>query len=91
MVAALTTLFQARHPQVRYTILSRTSEEILELLANLKIDAGLTYIDNEPLGNVTKIALYHERYCLLTEKGNPLAERASLTWAKAATVPLSAS
>src|SRR5271157_5466008 len=88
MVAALTTPFQARHPEVRYTILSRTSEEILELLANLKIDGGLTYIDNEPLGNVTKIALYKERYCLVTEKSNPFAERTSLTWAEAATVPL---
>jgi DNA-binding transcriptional LysR family regulator len=88
MVAALTTPFQARHPEVRYTVLSRTSEEILELLANLKIDAGLTYIDNEPLGNVTKIALYRERYCLVTEKSNPFAQAASLTWAEAATVPL---
>ena len=89
IVAALTTPFRARHPEVRYTILSRTSEEILELLANLRIDAGLTYIDNEPLGNVTAIALYQERYCLLTAAdGNPFAERASVTWAEAATVPL---
>ena len=88
MVASLTTPFQARHPQVRYTVLSRTSEEILELLANLNIDAGLTYIDNEPLGNVTTIALYKERYCLVTEKTNPFAKRTSVTWAEAATVPL---
>jgi DNA-binding transcriptional LysR family regulator len=89
IVAALTTPFRARHPEVRYTILSRTSEEILELLANLRIDAGLTYIDNEPLGNVTAIALYQERYCLLTAaNSNPFAERATVTWAEAATVPL---
>ncbi len=89
IVSALTTPFQIRHPAVRYTILSRTSEEILELLANLKIDAGLTYIDNEPLGKVTTIALYRERYCLLTAAhGNPFAKRASVTWAEAATVPL---
>ena len=88
MVASLTTPFLARHPEVRYTVLSRNSEEILELLANLNIDAGLTYIDNEPLGNVTKIALYKERYCLVTEKTNPLAKRASVTWAEAAAVPL---
>ena len=40
------------------------------------------------LGNVTKIALYQERYCLVTEKTNPFAKRASVTWAEAATVPL---
>jgi DNA-binding transcriptional LysR family regulator len=88
MVASLTTPFQARHPEVRYTVLSRTSEEILELLGNLNIDAGLTYIDNEPLGKVTTIALYKERYCLVTEKTNPFAKRTSVTWAEAATVPL---
>jgi DNA-binding transcriptional LysR family regulator len=89
IVAALTTPFQIRHPEVRYTVFSRTSEEILELLANLRIDAGLTYIDNEPLGNVTTIAMYQERYCLLTAAdGNPFAKRASVTWAEAATVPL---
>ena len=88
MVAVLTTPFQARHPEVRYTVLSRTSEEILELLANLKIDAGLTYIDNEPLGNVSKIALYKERYCLVTEKTNRFSGRASVSWSEAATVPL---
>ena len=88
MVAALTAPFQARHPQVRYTVMARNSEEILELLNNLKVDAGLTYIDNEPLGNVTAIPLYRERYCLVTQAKNPLAARASLTWAEAATQPL---
>jgi DNA-binding transcriptional LysR family regulator len=88
MVAALTTPFQALHPAVRYTVLSRTSEEILELLANLEIDAGLTYIDNEPLGKVAAIALYRERYCLLTSKDNPIAVSASLTWGEVANVPL---
>jgi DNA-binding transcriptional LysR family regulator len=88
MVAALTTPFQAKHPGVRYTVLSRTSEEILELLANLEIDAGLTYIDNEPLGKVASVALYRERYCLLTAQGNPLAGREFATWAEAAAAPL---
>lgn len=88
MVAALTAPFQARHPQVRYTVMARNSEEILELLNNLKVDAGLTYIDNEPLGNVTAIPLYRERYCLVTQAKNPLAARAALTWAEAATQPL---
>src|SRR5258708_29208199 len=46
MVAALTTPYRARHPDVRFTILSRTSIEILTLLENLEIDAGMTYLDN---------------------------------------------
>jgi DNA-binding transcriptional LysR family regulator len=46
----VTTPFRARHPEVQFTILSRTSVEILAHLENLEIDAGLTYLDNEPLG-----------------------------------------
>ena len=42
MVAALTTPYRERHPNVRFTIYSRTSIEILELLDNLEIDAGIT-------------------------------------------------
>src|SRR5215468_12342841 len=50
MVANLTTPFRMRHPNVQFTILSRTSIEVLTQLENLEIDAGLTYLDNEPLG-----------------------------------------
>jgi hypothetical protein len=53
------------------TILSRTSVEILALLENLEIDAGLTYLDNEPLGRVTAIPLYRERYRLLVAADAP--------------------
>jgi DNA-binding transcriptional LysR family regulator len=88
MVAALTTPFRARHPHVRFTILSRTSIETLELLENLEIDAGITYLDNEPLGRVTAIPLYRESYRLLTAADAPLGDRRSVTWAEVARVPL---
>src|SRR4029079_648741 len=41
MVAQLTTPYRARHPDVRFTIWSRTSIEILTLMENLEIDPGL--------------------------------------------------
>jgi DNA-binding transcriptional LysR family regulator len=88
MVAALTTPYRARHPDVRFTILSRTSIEILTLLENLEIDAGLTYLDNEPLGRVNSVPLYHERYQLLTAADAPLGNRDVVTWAEVAQVPL---
>jgi DNA-binding transcriptional LysR family regulator len=43
--------------QREFTIYSRTSIEILELLDNLEIDAGITYLGNEPLGVSTRAAL----------------------------------
>jgi len=88
MVASLTTPFRARHPDVRFTILSRTSIEILTLLDNLEIDAGVTYVDNEPLGRVTAVPLYHERYQLLTAADAPLGNRQRVTWAEVSQVPL---
>jgi DNA-binding transcriptional LysR family regulator len=88
MVASLTTPFRARHPDVRFTILSRTSIEILTLLENLEIDAGVTYVDNEPLGRVTAVPLYQERYQLLTAADAPLGNRERVTWAEVSQVPL---
>ena len=88
MVAALTTPYRERHPNVQFTIYSRTSVEILELLENLEIDAGITYVENEPLGRVSMIPLYHEHYRLLTSADAPLGNRDKVTWAEVAQVPL---
>jgi len=88
MIAALTTPYRERHPNVRFTVYSRTSIEILQLLENLEIDAGVTYLDNEPLGRVNAVPLYHERYRLLTSADAPLGNRDSVTWAEVAQVPL---
>jgi len=88
MVAALTTPYRERHPNVQFTIYSRTSIEVLDLLENLEIDAGITYLDNEPLGRVNATPLYRERYRLLTSVDAPLGNRATVTWAEVAQVPL---
>ncbi len=88
MVAAITTPFRARHPDVRFTILSQTSIQILTQLENLEIDAGITYLDNEPLGRVNTVPLYQERYQLLTAPDAPLGNRERVTWADVAQVPL---
>src|SRR6185437_3229473 len=75
MVAELTTPYRERHPHVQFTIYSRTSLEILSLLENLEIDAGITYIENEPLGRVGTVPLYREQYRLLTAVDAPLGDR----------------
>ncbi len=88
MVARLTTPFREKHPGVTFSVLSRTSIEVLSLLGNFEIDAGITYLSNEPLGRVTAIPLYHERYRLLTSADAPLGTRDTVTWAEVAQVPL---
>ncbi len=88
MVEKLTTPYRARHPNVQFTIYSRNSLEILDLLENLETDAGLTYVENEPVGRVGTVPLYRERYRLLTSSDAPLGNRDSVTWAEVAQVPL---
>jgi DNA-binding transcriptional LysR family regulator len=81
MVPRLTEPFQAKHPDVTFSVLSRNSLQVLSQLDNFEIDAGITYLDNEPLGRVTSVPLYAERYTLVTAEGTPFAERESVTWA----------
>ncbi len=88
MVATLTTPYRERHPNVQFTVYSRNSIEVLGLLENLEIDAGITYVENEPLGRVNTVPLYRERYRLLTSADAPLGNRDSVTWAEVAQVPL---
>ena len=71
----VTTPYRAKHPDVKFTILSRTSTEILAMLENLEVDAGLTYIDNEPLGPRARRAALREQYRLLTSADSPLGDR----------------
>lgn len=88
MVSALTTPYRAKHPNVKFTVLSRTSIEVLSMLENLEVDAGLTYVDNEPLGKVRVVPLYAEQYRLLTSRDSVLGDRDQVTWAEVAKIPL---
>ena len=88
MVSALTTPYRAKHPNVKFTILSRTSIDILQMVENLEVDAGLTYIDNEPLGRLRAVPLYNEQYRLLTSADSPLGDHDRVTWAEVGKIPL---
>lgn len=69
-----------KHPKVRVTILSRSSIDILAMLDNLEADAGLSYLDNEPMGRVSTEPVYEERYVLVCAEASPFAGRASVGW-----------
>ncbi|CAN5325138.1 LysR family transcriptional regulator [soil metagenome] len=88
MVASLTTPFRARHPNVRFRIVSCTSSDVLGLLENLEVDAGLTYIENEPVGKVRTTPLYRESYRLLTSPDGLFGDRDQVTWKEVGQVPL---
>jgi len=88
MVSALTTPFHAHHPAMRFVVRSCNSMEVLAALDNLEIDAGISYLDNEPIGRAKAIPLYREQYRLLISADSPLGRRREVTWAEVGRVPL---
>ena len=79
--ARLSARFAEAHPKVRFTILSRNSAEILKMLENLEVDAGISYLDNEPLGRVTTAPIYTEHYTLVCHADSALALESEVSWA----------
>ncbi len=68
-VVAATT---AAHPEVRIAISSMTSREIERALLARDIDAGITYLYNEPLAQVRSVPLYVERFIAIAGRGTRL-------------------
>lgn len=88
MVAHLAAPFARRHPGIRISISSLSSRQIQSGLDNFELDAGITYLDNEPLSGVRMQPLYSERYFLLTQRSGVDPGRTEFTWAEAASLPL---
>ena len=88
MGARLTVPLNARFPKVTLSILSLTSAEIQRGIENFELEAGITYLDNEPLEHVRARPLYGEGYLFLTGAGGRFGARKSLTWKEAAEAPL---
>ncbi len=87
-VTDLTSRFGKAHPNVSFTILSRSSAEILRLLEDLEVEAGISYLDNEPLGDVTTVPLYRESYRFICAETSPFADRDEVGWDEIADIPL---
>jgi DNA-binding transcriptional LysR family regulator len=88
VTSLITAPFARAHPKVTISIRSMTSIEIQNGLSDFSLEAGLTYLDNEPLLNARTLPLYREDYVLLTPIDGPFAEREAVGWVEAAEVPL---
>ena len=69
-------------------ILSRTSSDVLGMLENLEVDAGVTYLDHEKLPRVVPVPLYRESYCFVAPTAAHSRGGASAAWAELAGVKL---
>jgi DNA-binding transcriptional LysR family regulator len=77
-----------RYSGITLTVFSTSSIDIQAGIDEFRLDAGITYLDNEPLSHVRTIPLYLEQYLLITPAGGPLARRARVSWREAASLPL---
>ena len=87
-VTSMTLPFHERYPAEQFTVTSNTSIGILAAMENLELDLGISYISNESVGRFQTVPLYEERYALLAAQHHPLAERDTISWAEAGSLPL---
>ncbi|HEV7773626.1 MAG TPA: LysR family transcriptional regulator [Conexibacter sp.] len=88
VVSVLTGPLRERHPAPQLAIRSLSSREIERGLPEGELDAGLTYLENEPLRGVRQQPLYDERYLFVAPGESRWAAGASVRWRDAATAPL---
>jgi DNA-binding transcriptional LysR family regulator len=84
VVSFLTSRFVAAHPAANVEIRSLTSRAIEKALEEFDLDAGITYLENEPLRNVRKVPLYRERYVFAARRGHSGTAHPTITWREAA-------
>ena len=88
IVSHLTAPFSARFPRVSITVLSLNSHDIERGVAEFELEAGITYLDNEPLDHVRVKPIYHEEYFFLTPIGGEYADLDAIPWRRAAEASL---
>lgn len=84
----LTTPLCARHPQVRVALESVSSPQVTRLLTDFEMDVALTYLEDETLTGMRTVALYEERYLLLTPDDGRYAGQDAVSFTEVATLPL---
>ncbi|HET7424247.1 MAG TPA: LysR family transcriptional regulator [Gemmatimonadales bacterium] len=77
-----------KYPGVSLTVVADPSVDIQAGLDEFRFEAGITYLDNEPLSRVRGIPLYREQYLLITPAAGALAGKRRVSWKEAATLPL---
>lgn len=87
-VSRMTAPFSVKHPHVTIDVQSMTSIEIQRGLDKFELDAGLTYLENEPLQNVRKAALYSEKYLFVTSRSSRHANASTIKWREVASCNL---
>lgn len=87
VTGAILNALRVRHPALRVSVTSLTSREIDRGLDEYALDAGVTYLDSEPLQHVLQVPLYTEHYMLVAHHDMAIPD-GPIAWADAAALPL---
>jgi DNA-binding transcriptional LysR family regulator len=88
VVPVINHLFSQQHPAVQIDIRFVGIDQLKTGLANFEFDAGVTYLDHQPLGRLKSLPLYEGEMSLLVPDNGWLGDRTSVTWSEAAELPL---
>lgn len=88
LVPPLTQNCLLRYPRMRHEIFTLSATDILRRIGSFETDIGLTYLDDERLGDFRTFPLFRERYVLVARDRSMFDGAASISWADAATLPL---
>jgi DNA-binding transcriptional LysR family regulator len=83
-VGHLARRISTRNPELQLNIRSMTSREIERSLIDYELDAGLTYLHNEPLAHVVGVTLYREHYRFAARADSDLGRRDAIEWSEVA-------
>lgn len=72
------------NPGLTLAVQMSTSRDIERALAANTIDAGITYLDHEPISGVTSVALHHENYVVAVPATETFALRDNIGWSEVA-------
>jgi len=88
VVPFLTSPCQEEYSEIKVTVLSLPSDEIVRRLDNCDLDMGLTFLDEKSLAGFQMYPLFVERYVLVARDEAILQGRQSLSWNEVAELPL---
>lgn len=80
--------FRQAHPEIRLEIIEPTGLDALQLVKNEELSLAITYYGQEKLDDLTYHELFIDQACLCINKNHLLAQKATVSLAEIAHVPL---
>ena len=86
VAAFITAPCRAAYPNIRFSVVSLSTEAIAAQLDRFELDLGLTYLDEKTIDGFESLHLFDERYVLLADRKAVLEP--TVTWEQAGRLPM---